>query len=187
MPVPVSGGPGVTGDDRLGWQPLVQLVVDAPGVDAVGVVEHRLGCISFSQSTHVLGDPFLPRQVGLLLQKGESASSVCLTSPQMFSSVGYRSPICSGLRSTWIARAAALGQVLGVGVVGAKDEERVAVVHLMLARGGPEQSELLGVEGHVGRDDLLGPQGGDDAGAGQLGCLQHLGGGAVRVRGPPGR
>ena len=181
MPVPVRGGPGVTGDDRLGRQPLVQLVVDAPWVDAVGVVEHRLGVHLVLPLDHVLGDPLLPRQVGLLVQMRDQREERLLhVAPHV--QLG-RVPQAHLLRFEIHldrARLAALGQELGVGIVRAEQHQGVAVFHLMLAGTGAEQPELLGVERHIRGNDLLGTQRCDDAGTAQFRRRQHLVGGAVR-------
>ena len=72
-------------------------------------------------------------------------------------------------------------QELGVGEVRADHQQRVAVLHHVVARLGPEQTELLGVEGHVAGHGGFAEQRSDDAGAEAVGDGEHLVGGVERA------
>ena len=69
---------------------------------------------------------------------------------------------------------AARRQELAVGIVGSEKNERVAVVHLVLARTGAEQAQLLTVVGNIRGNDLLGAQCRDETGPGKPCRFEHL-------------
>ena len=117
-------------------QPLVQLVEDPPRV-------HRRRRRSASPALHLLlpvahlvGDPSPARRGPSSARAGAAAPvSVVFTSPHRLTSVGYRRPSCSGWRSICTARACPVaGRNSPVRVVRAEQHERVALLHLLVAR-----------------------------------------------------
>ena len=127
MPVPVGRCAGIGRHYRLVGESLVEFVIDAPRVYPAVESQHRLGFHLVLPLDHVVGDAVLPRQVLLLLEKGNECRQGRLDVAPEVQLGGVAQPHLFRLEIHLNgAGLAGFGQELAVRIVGSQEHEGVA-------------------------------------------------------------